>query len=261
MHILLTNDDGFQAKGLRALYEAISVHHKVTVVAPETEQSAIGHAITVADPIRVREITNMEFNGFAVRGTPADCVKLAVLELLQEPPDLVISGINHGANLGVNVLYSGTVSAASDAAILGFPAIAFSQEYLGDKNTSFEVAAHFARRLVDIYPELQMPRNVLLNVNIPHLPQDFIKGVRFVRQSNARLAERFEKRMDPRGSMYYWQVGETMDFRSEKDTDVLAMTDGYITITPLGHDLTHQEEVKRLQKDKSRLLPEIFEVI
>lgn len=255
MRILLTNDDGYQARGLLALYEQLSLDHQVIVVAPETEQSAIGHAITVSEILRVRVLSleNAPFNGFAVRGTPADCVKLGVYELLDAPPQLVVSGINHGANVGVNILYSGTVSAASDAAILGLPAIAFSQQDRKGNHVDFSMAAAYARKLVNAYAGLEVPEGLLLNVNFPCLPQDRIKGVRLVRQSQAQLNERFERYLDTKGRPYYWPAGETMSASHDPADDLHNLIDGYITITPIGHDLTNYPELARLQKKAGKL--------
>ncbi len=245
MRILITNDDGVQAPGLLALHLALAAGHEVTVVAPETEQSAVGHAITLSDPLKVRPLTpSGELAGFAVRGTPADCVKLAVQELLPAPPDLVVSGINLGANLGQNVLYSGTVSAASEAALYGLPAMAVSLDSFkpGDFSLAGRVAAHLAAAL----PGLGLPPGVALNVNVPALPAERIKGLRFTRQSRARLRERFLKRSDPRGNTYYWQAGETMGDEEGLASDYPALKAGYVTITPLRQDLTHGEVLARL---------------
>lgn len=249
MRILLTNDDGYQAKGLLALYEQLAQEHEVTVVAPEAEQSAIGHAITVNEPIRVMPLENMP--GFAVRGTPADCVKLAIYELLSQPPELVLSGINHGANVGANILYSGTVSAASDAAILGWPAIAFSQEFY--QPFDFSQAAGYARKLVNSFFKLNLSPGLLLNVNVPS--NQPIKGVRLVKQSNARLAECFQRYVDPRGRVYYWPAGETMSDTKDPDDDHYALSQGYITITPVRHDLTHYQQLESL-RENACLLPQ-----
>ncbi len=245
MRLLLTNDDGVYAPGLAALHAALAGEHEVVVVAPETEQSAVGHAITLADPIRVRRLgPRTGFDGWAITGTPADCVKLAVSELLPQAPDLVVSGINLGANVGVNLLYSGTVSAATEAAILGLPGVAYSLGTL--KDPDFAYAASLAAHLVGLYPSLGVPRHVPLNVNVPALPAHKIKGIRFTRQSGARLVERFLRRSDPRGHIYYWQAGETMGTEGDLDTDYPALLAGYVTITPVRHDLTHDEILSRL---------------
>ena len=246
MRLLLTNDDGVYAPGLAALHAALAPLHEVTVVAPETEQSAVGHAITLADPIRVRRLgPRTGFNGWAITGTPADCVKLAVSELLPQPPELVLSGINLGANVGVNLLYSGTVSAASEAAILGLPALAFSLGSL--KSPDFTYAGAVAAHLVGLYHSLGVPAGVPLNVNVPALPPSKIKGIRFTRQSQARLVERFLRRSDPRGHTYYWQAGETMGSEGDLETDYPALLAGYVTITPVRLDLTDQELLSRLR--------------
>lgn len=238
MRLLLTNDDGVYAPGLAALHAALVPLHEVTVVAPETEQSAVGHAITLVDPIRVRRLgPRTGFEGWAVTGTPADCVKLGVSELLPQPPELVVSGINRGANVGVNLLYSGTVSAATEAAILGLPGLAFSLGTL--KDPDFTYAGRVAAHLVGLYPGLGVPPRVSLNVNVPALPEAQIKGIRFTRQSEARLVEKFLRRSDPRGHIYYWQAGETMGTEGDLDTDYPALLAGYVTVTPVRHDLTH----------------------
>ena len=229
MRLLITNDDGAYAPGIKALHRALNQDHEVWVVAPETEQSAVGHAITLVDPIRVHPLT-------PETGMTGWAVKLALRELLDEPPEMVISGINLGANVGVNLLYSGTVSAATEGAILGLPAISISLGTLTQPD--FSHAAAFAAHLVKQYSDLQVPLGVSLNVNVPALPASQIKGVRFCRQSTARLQEKFLKRQDPRGHLYYWQAGETMGTQGDGQTDYPALLEGYVTITPVGHDLT-----------------------
>lgn len=247
MRLLLTNDDGVYAPGLAALHQALADRHEVVVVAPETEQSAVGHSITLADPIRVRPLgPRTGFSGWAISGTPADCVKLALNELLPHPPDLVVSGINPGANVGVNVLYSGTVSAANEAAILGLSGLAIS--VAAHQDPDFSYAARLAAHLVDLYPSLGLPPETCLNVNVPSLPDDQIKGIRFTRQSNARLMERFLRRSDPRGRTYFWQAGETMGSDGDLDTDYPALRAGYVTITPVRHDLTNEQMLGNLAR-------------
>ncbi len=254
MRILLTNDDGVYAPGLAALHGALRGEHQVYVVAPETEQSAVGHAITLAEPIRVRRLgPRTGFDGWAVSGTPADCVKLAVNELLKVKPELVISGINRGANVGVNLLYSGTVSAATEAAILGIQAIAVSLNTHAEAD--YSTAARFAAHLVGELPRLPLPSLVPLNVNVPDLPRDRIKGVVFTRQSQARLVERFIQRQDPRGQTYYWQAGETMGRENGLKTDYAALQAGYVTITPVRHDLTHGPALEALDQAELELPP------
>ncbi len=240
MHILITNDDGVYAPGLAALHQALGREHKLTVVAPETEQSAVGHAITLVDPIRVRRLgPRTGFDGWAITGTPADCVKLALHELLPQPPGVVISGINLGANVGINVLYSGTVSAATEAAIFGLPAMAISLATL--KEPDFKPAARLAAHLAPALPRMGLPPGICLNVNVPAMEPARIKGLRLVRQTRARLRERFLRRTDPRGHVYYWQAGESMENQGDLGFDFPALSAGYVTVCPVGHDLTgHQ---------------------
>jgi 5'-nucleotidase len=245
MRILLTNDDGVYAPGLAALHRSLSQTHEVTVVAPETEQSAVGHSITLADPIRVRALGNRTgYQGFAITGTPADCVKLAVHELMDQPPQLVVSGINLGANLGVNLLYSGTVSAANEASLQGLASVAVSLDT--HTGSDFSFAADFTAYLVENLDQLPLPAATPLNVNIPDLPASEIRGIRFTRQSRSRIKERFVRRTDPRGHVYYWLGGETMGTEGDQDTDYPALLAGYITITPVRYDLTNHEALESL---------------
>ena len=238
MRLLLTNDDGIYAKGIEVLYEELRRDHEVLVVAPETEQSAVGHAITLMDPLRVKPVNrNGAFFGYAVNGTPADCVKLAIKELMEERPDLVVSGINLGANVGINVIYSGTVSAATEGTILGIPAIAVSINSI--RSPDFEPAAMFARSLARKVAANGLPPRTLLNVNVPAVPAGEIKGVRVTRQGVTRFVERFERRVDPRDSVYYWQCGSTPLLEEDVDTDGSALAAGYISITPIHYDLTN----------------------
>ncbi len=235
--VLLTNDDGIYAKGIRALYKAFSDYFDIVVVAPESEQSAIGHAITLSDPLRVKEINREDgFKGYAVNGTPSDCVKIAINELLDPPPSLVVSGINLGPNVGINVLYSGTVSAATESAILGYPAIAVSLNTYNDPDFSF--AASYTVRLARSVLENGLPTGVALNVNIPAIPSNKILGVKITRQGSFRYIERFDRRVDPKKRVYYWQVGDKMVLDEREDTDHFNLIRNYITITPISYDLT-----------------------
>ncbi|HIE33217.1 MAG TPA: 5'/3'-nucleotidase SurE [Thermodesulfobacteriaceae bacterium] len=235
MKILLTNDDGIFAEGLCALYRTLALDHEVVVVAPEAERSAVGHAITLSDPLRVKIVRRgKEFWGYAVSGTPADCVKIAFYELVG-PVDLVISGINRGANVGINVLYSGTVSAATEAAILGTPALAVS--LAAYENEDYCFAAYFISTLVEELIHWPLPKTFCLNINVPNIPAHLIKGVKLTRQGTRKLKERFEKRVDPHGNIYYWQCGEEF-LEEDPSTDVIAIKQGFISITPLNYDLT-----------------------
>jgi 5'-nucleotidase len=235
--ILLTNDDGIHAEGLRKLRIAAAKLGQVRIVAPENEQSAVGHSITLYDPIKAHEVTkDGKFYGYGIGGTPADSVKLAVYSLLRRPPDLVISGINNGSNLGINVLYSGTVSAATEAAILGFPAIAVS---LGQKkDPPFDWALPHIERLGAWVLKQGLPRGVALNVNIPALPPDQVRGFKLTRQGLTKFRESFEQREDPRGNLYYWLAGEATAAETEAEVDVTAVKEGYVSVTPLFYDLT-----------------------
>ena len=246
MRILLTNDDGIYAKGIEALHEHLCRDYEVQVVAPETEQSAVGHAITLTDPLRVKPINrNGAFFGYAVKGTPADCVKLAINELTESPPDLVVSGINLGANIGINVIYSGTVSAATEGTILGVPAIAVSINTFRDPD--FEPAARFTSILAGQVEKYGLPPHTSLNVNVPALPESKIKGVRVTRQGVTRFVERFERRVDPRENVYYWQCGSTPPLEEDDDTDASALARDYISITPIHHDLTNYDFLDSLR--------------
>ena len=243
MKILITNDDGIYADGLCGLYFALKEEHEVYIVAPEVERSAVGHAITIHYPLRVREVRRGKFFwGYAVSGTPADCVKLAIYELIG-PVDLVISGINRGPNVGINVLYSGTVSAATEAKILGYNGIAVSIDAY--ENIDYCFASYFIARFIKELDKLPLDLPFCLNINIPHLNPHQIKGIKFVRQSTARLKEFFEKRLDLHGKIYYWQGAEEHT-ETDEETDVVALKKGYITITPIQFDLTSYKDLNRL---------------
>jgi len=247
MRFLLTNDDGIYAKGLSALYQELSKEADCLIVAPETEQSAVGHAITISRPLMVRRATkNDKFLGYAVCGTPADCVKLGITELSNKPVDMVVSGINRGGNAGINVLYSGTVSAATEGAILGVPALAVSLDT--HKEADFTYAAKFARKMTRlILNNPEQLKGSAINVNIPCIPHEKIKGVVVVRQAQSNIVETFEKRVDPRENIYYWFAGESQSARKQKDTDVGALDAGYITITPIHYDLTRYDLLDSLK--------------
>ncbi|MFP3870619.1 MAG: 5'/3'-nucleotidase SurE [Syntrophobacteria bacterium] len=255
MRILLTNDDGIYAKGIEVLHDELRHDNDVVVVAPETERSAVGHAITLTDPLRVKAINrNGLFFGHGVNGTPADCVKLAIDALLEEPPDVVVSGINLGPNVGINVIYSGTVSAATEGAILGVPGIAVSINSYRDPD--FTPAACFVRLLVRRVAEKGLPPHVSLNVNVPALPIDKIRGVKVTRQGVTRFVEKFDRRVDPRDNVYFWQCGSTPPFEEDGDTDASALARGYISVTPIHYDLTNHNFLDRLREWS---LPDICE--
>ncbi len=247
MKILLTNDDGVFAKGIESLYIALSVEHEVSVVAPETEQSAVGHAITWLDPLRLNMVSrNGHYFGYALKGTPADCVKIAIAELMNPPPEIVVSGINLGANVGVNVIYSGTVSAATEAAVLGIPAIAVSIDSF--KPTNYSTATGFIEKLVATVGKEGLPPGICLNVNVPDLPADKIRGVRVTRQGNLKTLERYDRRMDPRNHVYYWLTNTSIQQDENPDSDSNALAQGYISVTPIHHDLTDYPMLEKLRR-------------
>lgn len=242
MRILLTNDDGIYAPGLRALRHELKQLGDVTVVAPATEQSAAGHSVTLLNPLLVSEVfedsgTGREFVGWAVEGRPADCMKLALLELLPDPPDVVVSGMNAGSNAGINVLYSGTVAAAIEAAFFRFTAIAVSQEY-DKKIHDFPTAARHARRTIEQILSRKPVAGSLFNVNIPVLERGPIRGVRVLPQNVTPYQEKFDRRVNPRGRTYFWASPDFRCAEPHPDTDVEALAEQYITVTPLKFDLT-----------------------
>jgi 5'-nucleotidase len=244
---LLTNDDGIYAKGLSSLYEELSRDTECLIVAPEIEQSAVGHAITIFRPLMVRRATkNNNFLGYAVYGTPADCVKIGVKELVKKPVEMVVSGINRGSNAGINVIYSGTVSAATEAAIIGIPSLAISLDT--HKEADFSYAAKFARKMAKLILKNPALRGSAINVNIPCLPEKEIKGVVVVRQGKDNVIESFEKRVDPRENTYYWVSGSYKAPAEKVDNDVNALAAGYVTITPIQYDLTNYDLLGDLQK-------------
>ena len=240
MRILLTNDDGVYAPGLRALRKELQKLGSVTVVAPAAEQSAVGHSITLLTPLLVQDVLddNEKPLGWAVEGRPADCVKLALTELLQEPPDLVVSGLNAGSNAGINVLYSGTVAAAIEAAFYRRTSIAVSLEYTKPKPLDFPRAADLARRVIEQIMARRPPVGSLFNINIPSFDKGPIRGVRVVPQNVAPYLETFDRRVDPRGRVYFWTNPGLCCPEPHPDTDVTALAEGYITVTPLQFNLT-----------------------
>jgi len=245
MRILLTNDDGILAEGLIALYEELAEDFELSVVAPETEMSAVGHAITLSNPLRVRRFKrNGVFFGYGVSGTPADCVKIGVQKILKQRPAMIISGINLGSNLGIDLLYSGTVSAATEGAFLGIPSIALSLNTKNDPD--FRFPARFSRRMIRFVMENGLREGTALNVNIPAIPENQIKGISFTTQDLVRQRDVYEKRNDPRGDVYYWLASQTPVEESMLNTDLKALMENRITITPISFDLTDLKELKRL---------------
>lgn len=249
MNILLTNDDGINAEGIRALVRELSTLGDLYVVAPDRERSGTGHSITVFEPILTQQL---EINGaksaWIVKGTPVDCVKLALGKLLREKIDLLVSGINHGPNLGTDVLYSGTVSAAAEGVIMGVPSVAISlNSYQGEMDFSF--SARFTRNFIKTVTRRGIGRNTMVNINIPSLPPQEIKGMRITRLGVRNYDNLFQERRDPRGNKYYWLGGGVRKEDQERESDVLALEENFISITPLHLDLTDYrliEEYKQM---------------
>jgi len=244
--ILLTNDDGINAPGITALYKALDQIADVAIVAPDREMSAAGHAITLSDPLRVTDV-ELEggITGYAVNGTPADCVKIAARAVLSRKPDLVASGINLGSNTGINVIYSGTVSAATEGIILGIPSVALSLATYHDPD--FAPAGEVAKMVVTAVLENGLPENTLLNVNIPPLPADQLKGIVVTKQGKAFYNEKFDKRVDPRNRTYYWMSGERKSMEEDEDSDERMVQEGYVSVTPVYYDLTHYNFLDNLK--------------
>jgi len=245
MKLLVGNDDGIFAPGVRTLANTLAADHDVTVVCPDRERSATGHGLTIHQPIRAEQVTSIfakQVQAWACSGTPADCIKLALGGLLDSSPDFVLSGINQGPNLGTDVLYSGTVSAAMEGVIEGITSLAFSYASFTDHH--FQPAADFANGLLHHLIANPLPQPMLLNVNVPALPAEQIKGVAMTRQGIRRYHDIFEKRTDPRGKTYYWLAGEVIEDLEDQPSDALTLTDvqamrqQLITVTPLQYNLT-----------------------
>lgn len=237
--ILVTNDDGVYAPGIKMLAEIASGFGDVIVVAPDKPQSGMGHAITINATLRIQETKYHKAKlEYSCTGTPVDCVKMAVNHILKRKPDLVLSGINHGSNSSINVIYSGTMSAAIEGALEGAPSIGFS---LCDYSieADFTQAADFLKKIIENALKNPMPKGVCLNVNIPKLRKEDIKGIKVARQAKANWVERFEERQDPYGRNYYWLTGEFVNFEpASTDTDEWALDNGYISVVPTQADLT-----------------------
>jgi 5'-nucleotidase len=250
MHILVTNDDGVTAPGLIVLAQELRKSHKVTILAPDRNWSASGHVKTMHRPLRVKEILLEDGSiAFASDGAPSDCVALAMLGLIPEEIDLVVSGINPNANIGHDVTYSGTVTAAMEASIWGIPGVAVSLDspdnHLGDIN--YGPAARVARLVVEKAFMNQLPSKTILNVNVPYLADDAIKGYLITRQGLRVYRDRLDRRLDPRGREYYWIGGDTPTGVPEEGTDFGTLAEGYVSITPLQLDLTAYEMLDTLR--------------
>lgn len=242
MKILVTNDDGVASPGLHALASALKTLGDVYVVAPDRERTAVGHALTLHKPLR---ITHMQKRVFAINGTPTDCVNLAVKKVLRARPALLVSGINKGVNLGDDVTYSGTVSAALEGTIMGVPSIAVSQA--GNEKFRFEVAASYALRVAKAVLRYGLPEETLLNVNVPDLPRAAMKGVKVTTLGRRRFDNPIVEKVDPHGRKYYWIAGTRVAWGRRANSDHEAMRRGMVSVTPIHLDITHYEAVERLR--------------
>ena len=249
MRILLTNDDGIYAEGIFALHQELKKIGSVTVVAPDSERSSVGHGITLAHPIWVNKVRRKgKFFGFGISGTPADCVKFATSVLLKRKPDLVVSGINLGPNDGCSVFYSGTIAGAREGAILGIPSIAVSLATF--INPDFSYAAKFIAKLAKRVPQMQLPKRTFLNVNVPSARVKEIKGVRITTQGTVPIHGSFTKRADPNLRTYYWMTGKPPPIKNDLKVDTYALNKNYITITPVHCDMTDYDFMTQLTKWK-----------
>ena len=246
--ILITNDDGINAPGISNLIDAVQGLGKIVVVAPDKPQSGMGHAITIGNPLRLHPVHIFkDVEAWQCSGTPVDCVKLAVDKVLHRKPDLCLSGINHGANHSINVIYSGTMSAAVEAAIESIPSVGFS---LLDHSleADFTASKKYARIVVEHVLKTPLDKHLILNVNFPAIPEALIKGIKICRQAYAKYEEDFIERNDPTGRKYYWLTGKFMNFDKGKDTDVWALENNYVSVVPVQFDLTNYALKTKLEK-------------
>ena len=251
MKILVSNDDGILSNGIRALIESLSKCHDVYVVAPDRERSAAGHSLTLHTPLRVEEV-DAKYGAkkcWMTTGTPSDCIKLAVSAILSEDekPDFVISGINHGPNLGADILYSGTVSCAMEGAMIGIPSIATSLASLRNEYEDFKFASEFILELLNRLDTYKIPPKTILNVNIPGLEKEDIAGIAITELGNRIFTDGYEKRVDPRGKVYYWMAGELINEPENASTDIAAIRNNKISITPVTYEMTRRNIIQDLE--------------
>jgi 5'-nucleotidase len=246
--ILITNDDGVTAPGIRNLVESVKDLGKIVVVAPDKPQSGMGHAITIGVPLRLHPISLFEgVETWQCSGTPVDCVKLAVDKILHRKPDLCLSGINHGSNHSINVIYSGTMSAAVEAAIESIPSVGFSLlDY--SVEADFTGAKKYARTIVQLLLKYYLDKHLVLNVNIPAIPEELIAGIKICRQAYAKYEEDFVERFDPNGRKYYWLTGKFVNFDKGRDTDVWALEHNFVSVVPVQFDLTNYVLKDKIEK-------------
>lgn len=248
--ILVTNDDGITAPGLRNLAETMTKFGDVVVVAPDGPQSAMGHAITINRPLRLDKVNVFKgIDAWQCSGTPVDCVKLAVNKILHRKPDICVSGINHGSNSSINVIYSGTMSAAMEGAIEGIPSIGFSLLNYS-LEADFKASRKIVESIVSNVMRIGLPESTLLNVNIPNLPYGKIKGTRICRQANAKWIEEFDERKDPNQRTYYWLTGKFINYDVGDDTDEWALNNGYVSVVPVQFDFTAHHAIPHLNQVK-----------
>ncbi|MGF7057050.1 5'/3'-nucleotidase SurE [Brassicibacter mesophilus] len=249
MNILITNDDGINAIGIRRLAEKLKILGNITVIAPDRERSATGHAITMHQPLRVEKIDTYSDGVFAwsISGTPSDCIKIGIESILSDKPDIIVSGINNGPNLGTDVIYSGTVSAAIEGAIHGIPSIALS--VAGRKGEiNYDAAVKYSSELVKLTIKHCKDKNLILNINVPSISEESIKGIRLTELGIRKYSNTFIKREDPLGKNYYWLAGNLIEIQNNDQSDVKAIENGFISITPLHYDLTDYRILEELNK-------------
>ena len=251
MKILISNDDGILANGIRALIEALAPHHEVYVVAPDRERSAAGHSLTLHTPLRVEEV-DPKYGAkrcWMTTGTPGDCVKLAINAILEphEKPDLVISGINHGPNLGADILYSGTVSCAMEGAMMGYQSIACSLASMRNEYEDFIFTDQFIAELINRLDAYKIPPKTILNINVPGLEKEDIGGIAVTELGNRMFTDEYEKRVDPRGKVYYWMAGELITEPEDAATDIAAVRNNMISVTPITYEMTRENLMKELE--------------
>lgn len=247
--ILVVNDDGITAPGIRSLIEVAKELGKVTVVAPDKPQSGMGHAVTLNSTLHVSKTKIEGVIAYSCSGTPADCVKIAVNKLMDKKPDLIVSGINHGSNSSINVMYSGTMSAAVEGALEGIPSIGFS--LLNHSiDADFSAAKNYARKIIEQVLTKGLAKGVCLNVNIPSITEELINGIKICKQADANWEEEFDERKDPMGNTYYWLKGEFVVYDKSDDTDEWALSHNYISIVPVQYDTTAYKELNNLKNWK-----------
>jgi 5'-nucleotidase len=251
MRILISNDDGIHSAGLKALAEKLCVEHEVYVIAPDRERSAAGHSLTLHKPLRVDEVDMgvKVVKAWETTGTPGDCVKIGLSCILDKKPDIIVSGINYGPNLGADILYSGTVSAALEGAVLGVPSIAVSLFGSGTfLYPDFLYTAEFIAKFMNNIATINFPKKTILNINVPNVDAEEIVGIQITRLGTRMFTDSYEKRIDPRGKTYYWMAGEFIRTGEEEGTDIMAIRNNKISITPVTFELTHKSIMPELEQ-------------